>query len=423
MNVDCEFKLLDRNRYFVFYIMMRKVMRRIIGKVMGKGFAVMLGFALLGSVAVSCSQGEDIIKGIDIAKALESKKVEINLSELASSLEYIPLDMGDDFFPSNRIMRMIPTQDAIHFVPMMFSDSHLYRFSRDGKLISKFSKVGRAAGEYLHPISTVYDKANNRYYILTGGSSVKIYTVDGEYITSFSGKLPGYNGAFDMQYVGGKVKFFARSKDFRRLSALELDDTGKIISEDVILDYGNLADDIFKDNLSLRVSTELKTNYSGKPLLLHHAIDSIYSYSGIAPSKVEYFVNFGNYKDGIERKINVGGFCSETPNHLILQTVMSLKHFDNLDPSERINYILFDKRTGESVSLVKDANNNSYFKNDIDGGMPFFPTVVSEDKMYQLVDAITFIEQAELSTCQAMKNIAKNLTEESNPVIVVATLK
>jgi hypothetical protein len=43
--------------------------------------------------------------------------------------------------------------------------------------------------------------------------------------------------------------------------------------------------------------------------------------------------------------------------------------------------------------------------------------------MYQIVDAVTFIEQAEQSSSQAMKDIAKGLTEESNPVIVVATLK
>jgi hypothetical protein len=210
MNVDCEFKLLDRNRYFVFYIMMRKVMRKIIGKVMRNGVVSMFGIALLGSVAVSCSQGDGSsgeVKEIDIVKVLESKRVDVSLSELASSLEYIPLDMGGEFLPAHYLMRMIPTQDAFHFVPLPLGDTPLFCFSAEGKLLSSFKKTGRAADEYIYPMSVVLDKANNRYYILTGNHDVKIYTVDGEYITSFSCNLPGYNNPFNLEYIGKRFFF------------------------------------------------------------------------------------------------------------------------------------------------------------------------------------------------------------------------
>ena len=390
---------------------------------MRKGVAALLGLALLGSAAISCSQSAGDVKEIDIAKALGSKRVEVNLSELASSIEYIPLDMGDEFLPSYHMMRMIPTQDFFYFLPLPLSTSPLFRFSTDGKLLSKLKKTGRAADEYVYPLSTVLDKANERYYVLTSSDDVKIYTVDGEYITSFSCNLPGYKNPFEMAYIGGKVKFMARSKDFAKLSAFELDDTGNIISEEVLLDYRGVANEVFENDLSARITTEGKISYEGNTLLLHHAYDSLYSYNGVEPPKVAYSVNFGNYKDGIKRKVSVGGLCYETPHHLIMQVVMVLKYFDNLDWQERISYILFDKRTGETLSLKKDTDNNSYFNNDIDGGMPFFPKVVAGDKMYQIVDAVTFIEEAKKNSCQAMKDIAKGLTEDSNPVLVVATFK
>ena len=63
------------------------------------------------------------------------------------------------------------------------------------------------------------------------------------------------------------------------------------------------------------------------------------------------------------------------------------------------------------------------FTNDIDGGMLFYPKYINEGKMYQLVDAIDFIEYAQKSNSQKMKEVAATLTEESNPVMVVATLK
>ena len=43
--------------------------------------------------------------------------------------------------------------------------------------------------------------------------------------------------------------------------------------------------------------------------------------------------------------------------------------------------------------------------------------------MYQIIDAFDFIEMAEKSTSARMKEIAAQLTEESNPVVVEVTLK
>ena len=43
--------------------------------------------------------------------------------------------------------------------------------------------------------------------------------------------------------------------------------------------------------------------------------------------------------------------------------------------------------------------------------------------MYELVDAISFIEQAQKSKSAKMKRIAASLTEESNPVLIEVTLK
>lgn len=55
--------------------------------------------------------------------------------------------------------------------------------------------------------------------------------------------------------------------------------------------------------------------------------------------------------------------------------------------------------------------------------MPFWPSKQIGNKLYQFVDAGTFIEMSEKYNSLRMKEIAATLTEESNPIIIEATLK
>ena len=88
-----------------------------------------------------------------------------------------------------------------------------------------------------------------------------------------------------------------------------------------------------------------------------------------------------------------------------------------------MNYIFFNRESGESYRVEKDADNNAYMKNDLDGGAPFWPKAVTNGKMFQLVDAIEFMELAEQCSSEKMKAIAATLDENSNPVLVVVKLK
>ena len=43
--------------------------------------------------------------------------------------------------------------------------------------------------------------------------------------------------------------------------------------------------------------------------------------------------------------------------------------------------------------------------------------------MYELMDAIRFIEQAQKSKSNKMKRVAASLTEDSNPILIEVVLK
>jgi hypothetical protein len=86
--------------------------------------------------------------------------------------------------------------------------------------------------------------------------------------------------------------------------------------------------------------------------------------------------------------------------------------------------ILYDKKEGKTYSVKEDPKYHyTGFANDLDGGAPFAPRFIKNGKMVQLISAGIFIELAEQHDVPKMKEIAARLTAESNPVMVVATLK
>ena len=96
----------------------------------------------------------------------------------------------------------------------------------------------------------------------------------------------------------------------------------------------------------------------------------------------------------------------------------------SLSYKERRTGVLYNKIKDISYSPAYDSFYESFgLTNDIDGGAPFWPKFMTKKKMYQIIDAIDFIEMAEKSTSARMKEVAAQLTEESNPVVVEVTLK
>ena len=62
------------------------------------------------------------------------------------------------------------------------------------------------------------------------------------------------------------------------------------------------------------------------------------------------------------------------------------------------------------------------FTNDIDGGIPFWPTYFNKDKAYQIIDAIDFIDMAEKSNSEKMKDLAKELNTKRISLGLIAFL-
>lgn len=99
-------------------------------------------------------------------------------------------------------------------------------------------------------------------------------------------------------------------------------------------------------------------------------------------------------------------------------------HNRNFGINESSTYIVYDKNTGVTRStIVQDPVWMGGMTNDLDGGFPFWPEIVADGKMFQVVKAVDFIKLSKIYNSKKIKAIASKLTEDSNPVVVVATLK
>ncbi|MBR4882871.1 MAG: hypothetical protein IKU18_03220, partial [Bacteroidales bacterium] len=115
-------------------------------------------------------------------------------------------------------------------------------------------------------------------------------------------------------------------------------------------------------------------------------------------------------------------------DRLLRMTVMyeaqPFKKYMNQTRPVAVLPIYYDKCTSESFVLPFYEKLCGYaFKNDVDGGLPFAIHMMIGNKLYQLVDAERFIELAQDCKSEKVKEIASQLTYDSNPVVIIATLK
>lgn len=148
--------------------------------------------------------------------------------------------------------------------------------------------------------------------------------------------------------------------------------------------------------------------------------------------KPAYMLDFGKYRNSLR---------SDWEEHKVLISVAQFKENfrfimfrislgdNNILPDQngldsRILTIVYDKSKQATYALKYHKGLEiSGFANDLDNGMPFRPTAMLGNKMYQFVDAALFITMASKTNSIRMKEIASKLTEESNPVLIEVTLK
>ena len=443
-----------------------------IAKVLGvAGVMGLLGLlGLFGLMMASCSsdKGGDGIPLVDLCGGL--KNVErVMLSEVAApvgdagkagdagkvgdagkagdagveSIRYIPLETMEQCLVGSSHLDFEVKPGVGFFVKTMRSEVGAHFFGPDGKFIRSIGKRGRAKGEFVFNSNVVL--AHDRDEIAIGSpQKTVVYNLENEFLReilydTLASRSPFIswlqylgNGryanmcSFPMEEAGNPNIYMATFGDEGKMDGLY-----PVMEEDVsIMGIGSGGDVIEKKRF---VTMGMGYTLNGEFVYTRVAEDTLFKFDENFKLVPHMAFDYGMYKNlEWEKQVRFeqGGKSVKQIGDKFLFRMrgpMELSKIGTTSSMADIFYtflMVYDMKTGNIRCVEKNQQMDIIgLENDLDGGAPFYPDNVVGKKMYQIMDAITFLEAAQKSTSAKMKEVAASLTEDSNPVIIEVTLR
>lgn len=408
-------------------------------------------FFLLPFAVVACTtSSSNTLPSINIEQAIQNVS-DINLSLCASEIEYFPLETNDSINLGD-INYSFTGADYIFITGKPYQRT-IHLFSKDGKYIKDIGRQGRGPGEYL-AVRSIITLPEKNAIMVEGGYKAVVYSLkDGAVLNDFLLDQLLENGNTLFETPGIKTQYSAQqmiknilyhnglfylsitdNKEITQSLLVASIDSSTIIKQDIINFERKPAtkgpwvtpSQIYKKDNELNI--------------IHGYCDTIYKLcnNALIPRLT---IDYGNFKT--EKTTDVAHeqlkFCNsnthffETNNAIlskfyippVSKPIYPKKEPDNSRIGRHYEtYIVYNKSTGKSaVPKYYEKYKMAGLLNDLDNGVPFWPAFGDENKLYQFIDAGKFIELSQISDSKKMKAIASTITEESNPVMIVVTLK
>ena len=381
---------------------------------------------------IGCSNdsGNSKISIIDIEKGMEKGK-EVLLSKFCSNIDYIPLQTVDDAV----IGTWPEIQESNGYLILKYSEcKNLKVFDSTGKFINTIGILGNAANEY-SKIEGFDTDNENRLITINDFRKLLFYDYSGKLLKSIMfNRFVDTNFSAYMVVLMDKGNICTLDYSFEEdLDALSFaDSAGSLLNRINFGVRGSLLGKMIIDGETAIVKSSRPPyiyNYKNSIRYIDPQNDTILTYSDTFKKSSSYVTYFGKYKKDSENasiksiKLIPKSF-KESEDAIFLKFVAPLNQFNYLNPHNRRRFGIYHKRENFFIPLHYNTDFQSFgLKNDLDSGMPFWPDLITEMKMYQIIDAMTFIQMSQLSGSSKMKEIASQLTENSNPVIIVVTIK
>ena len=387
------------------------------------------------------SEGDGGIKVIDIGNAAHKPEV-VCLSKYANEIRYIQLESSEQSLLGDASRLNIKILNDMFCI---WEDSKgtvlgnpVLCFNSNGDFLNSIGSHGRADNEFLTICNVLTNDEKNIISIVDNKKAL-VYSNDGIYKYNFD-MLHNGIGRMSGAWIENNMVVFLKRKNF----GAYMDEQNPRSDELVVIDTTGTV--LKKFDLGKHIIRTFEAeDIFGKGTGVHSKVASLYvcdnSIKIIRNNDLIYDFNVSDWKLNAQYKIDLGKYglsenmigakvlndnkgVIESERFILMKVTFSSIDFPEYDRNYIISYFIYDKKERTTTCLkynIEDSEAN--FKNDIDGGINFYPTYIKDGKMYQLVNAIDFIEMAEKSTSARMKEVASQLTEESNPVVVEVTLK
>ena len=389
------------------------------------------------------------------------------LSEAAEKLEIVPLEMTDESVLSD-ITEMQVTDHNIWIDHGR--EFYIYRFSRTGKFLNRIGSIGQGPGEYVNYLTFLVDEDKKEVYIFSTNNGVLVYDFEGGFkkqISDFQ-TMVGMFSSIYKQYILNDHKFFAiqnfglyRSVDKDSLwSFVSLDDNfqkkrlfknpvhvGK--EEQIIANRANM-DRMVNYWMEYLTSVDI---YNGQLTLKYPDTDTIYCYDDATNQLLPQYAIFTDEEKGDYEATHLWFKDRKAFDYFSIFSYYPTKDFVYLIGSkgEEVYTYCYNKKDGsvrlqkrQSTITERDVPWFSFplrqmkrdFVLDYDlGGGDF--TVDSRSSGKYWIDILEpggdenwiDIDQIKSSTVideskkKELIRVLESATEDSNPILMIATLK
>ena len=338
----------------------------------------------------------------------------VPLSAIGSSIQYISLETN-----SASLLKTILHIELCDSIIFVCDNDKLLKFDTAGRFIKQIGIKGRGPGEYPSIYDFSVDKTNQLIYI--AASRIKetlIFDFDGNFIKSY--KVPYIQIqilVYEMNYILYRNPFPDPDAKFNWYIT---DSDGKILTK-----FRSFPG---KDSRSKMIgqSTSPMYLFDGKVHFMEYGIDTLYLLNRSAKEPYAIF-DLGDLKmdpypvdfdtDALKDKIWVYKIF-EDRNNLYLKVSKGW--------TSTFYHCIYSKKESETITLKENG-----FINDLDGGPIFWPQFITSDTiLVSYIDAYQFLnylnkksddstESTNNEESGQLKTLKKQLTETSNPVIMI----
>ncbi|PKO96026.1 MAG: hypothetical protein CVU12_07260 [Bacteroidetes bacterium HGW-Bacteroidetes-7] len=411
-------------------------------------------------ILLSCNEKQRNVRSsnanysvIDVGSSVGKGRV-VNLSEIASDINYIPLETD-----SSSLIGPLPF--------IYYENERIYvRFSRiikvfdkEGKYLFTFDRRGGGPEEYPSSSSIEIEpgSGNFRAKFQKGGYSVvRTYSREGLFlkdftfpeITRMSKTIKISSNLFISQFIqiekeGKEYIGFL----FDTLSKIE----GYIPTPVVEKKYKTEGDNtIIIGNRRIYMSGikihSFLHSFKNSPRIFTLLADTIYTYNKENGVEPVYALDYGKYMNEkvvlsnitstTGEFINISDhFYVETENFLLMNFILRDYAHEPFIGKNILNigrmrersdaFGLYNKKSGDFTLLNHPIKGTPGFKDDILNGLPFIPQYMSEDNfavnLFYPDELIDYVANNQVSP--EIKKIVDTLKESDNPVVALAKLK
>lgn len=367
-------------------------------------------------------------KNIAFADGVNKQK-EIKLSEIASSVKYIPLETTAESLLDKDILDVTFAGNYLFVCDF----KNLLQFTPDGKFIRKIGKAGEGPGEYAQSILGVtYDEDAQQIFISDfRKGKVLVYSFEGKYLYDIEtqrGSMTTYRDKTGNLF--GLTNEYLYTKDKRGKELFVYNTKGKELYNfrfrpvqgvrypGIIFTYGILYD--YQGNIYYKNPLETTIfRLEGKKRIPAYKLD-LSQYEKLSGEDDAILV--------VDKKSNTG---TNLPNKAADKKFNFFNIFETAH-AIGIEYAQGDQRSlawydkeKETISRIRSPKAQwDGFTDDIEGGCAIFPRFIRNNKMIAVLSASILMEKVKpVDAKGSLKELLPNLMEDDNQVLVVAPLK